>query len=163
MFGRSYFNLTGGYIIGQLPYPLLKNHIGNESPFYIAKTYNLMDFAEFSSDEYLSFRVRHSFEGLIMNRFPLMKKLKLRLVANANILWGSIRQENLDIIPVEIDDNGETEYPFNWLGKTPYVELGYGIENILKVGRVDFFHRLTYTDSPGVNNFGVKISFQFIL
>jgi hypothetical protein len=64
---------------------------------------------------------------------------------------------------MELNTDGTYSYPFNRLGTTPYVELGYGVENILKVGRIDFFHRLTYTDNPGVNNFGIKFSFQFIL
>ncbi|MCB0506587.1 MAG: hypothetical protein KDC58_13945, partial [Cyclobacteriaceae bacterium] len=45
----------------------------------------------------------------------------------------------------------------------PYIELGYGLENILKVIRVDFLHRLTYLDKPDVRKFGVKVGFQFIL
>jgi hypothetical protein len=43
------------------------------------------------------------------------------------------------------------------------MEVGYGIENIFKVMRIDAFHRLTYLNKPGVRSFGVKISFQFIL
>lgn len=163
MLGTGYFKFSGGYIIGQLPYPLLVNHIGNESPFYLSLAYNLMDFSEFTSDEYYAFRYRHSFQGLILNRIPLIKKLKLRLVGTTNLLWGSVRQENFDIIPQELNSNGELVYPFNSLDDGPYVELGYGVENILKVGRIDFIHRLSYTDKPGINNFGIKISFQFLL
>ena len=34
-------------------------------------------------------------------------------------------------------------------GKTPFVEVAMGIENIFKLGRVDVFWRLTHLD-PGV-------------
>ncbi|WP_161806964.1 hypothetical protein [Hymenobacter sp. AT01-02] len=49
------------------------------------------------------------------------------------------------------------------MGSLPYAEVGYGIENILRVARVDFLHRLTYRNSPGARTFGVKVSFQFKL
>jgi len=157
--GYGRIKLTGGYVIGQLPYPLLKNHIGNESPFFIGFAYNLMDFSEFTSDQYFSIDYRHSFDGMILNRIPLFKKLKMRLVATTKILWGDVRQENFDIIPSETV-NFEKVYPFQKLGSTPYVEIGYGVENILRVARVDFIHRITYLDNPNVNKFGVKFSFN---
>ena len=162
-FGVSRYSLSGGYIFSQLPYPLLKSHIGNESPFYAEVAYNLMDFFEFVSDRYLSLRYQHSFEGFILNRIPLMKKLKWRLVGNANILYGGLRDENMNVALPEFDESGAEIPAFRTLGDTPYIELGYGIENIFKIIRVDAFHRLTYLDSPDVRKFGVKISFQFIL
>ncbi len=162
-FGVSRYSLSGGYIFSQLPYPLLKAHIGNESPFYTPIAFNLMDFFEFVSDRYASLQYRHSFEGFIMNRIPLMKKLKWRLVANANILYGSLRDENLNVALPDLDENGVEIPAFRTFGNTPYIELGYGIENIFKIIRVDAFHRLTYLDTPDVRKFGVKISFQFIL
>ena len=162
-FGVSRYSLSGGYIFSQLPYPLLKAHIGNESPFYTQVAFNLMDYFEFVSDRYASLEYQHSFEGFILNRIPLMKKLKWRLVANANILFGGLRDENLNVALPDLDENGMEIPAFQTLGNTPYVELGYGIENIFKIIRVDAFHRLTYLDSPDVRKFGVKISFQFIL
>lgn len=162
-FGVSRYSISGGYIFSQLPYPLLKSHIGNESPFYTEVAYNLMDFFEFVSDSYISLRYQHSFEGFILNRIPLMKKLKWRLVGNANILYGGVRGENRNVVLPEFDENGVEIPAFRTLGDTPYVELGYGIENIFKIIRVDAFHRLTYLDAPDVRKFGIKISFQFIL
>ena len=158
--GYGRIRLTGGYIIGQLPYPLLKNHIGNESPFFIGIAYNLMDFSEFSSDQFVSINYKHSFDGMILNRIPLFKKLKWRLLATANVLWGDVRQENFDIIP---EGFGAPGYPFKKVGSTPYVELGYGIENILRVARIDFVHRLTYLDDRDTRHFGVKFSFEISL
>ncbi len=162
-FGRSRYSLSGGYIFSQLPYPLLKTHIGNESPFYTEVAFNLMDYFEFVSDQYASLQYRHSFEGFIMNRIPLMKKLKWRLVANANILYGGLRDENKNVAIPEFDEMNNPIQVFKTLGSTPYIELGYGIENIFKIFRVDAFHRVTYNDDPGVRKFGVKFSFQFIL
>ncbi len=162
-FGESNYSVKGGYIFGQLPYLLLENHIGNESSFYTSGAFNTMNYFEFVSDEYASFQYTHYFQGLIMNKIPLMKKLKWRLLASANVLYGSLRQENIDIIS-PIDPEGNPTPGFNHLDPSlPYVELGYGIENIFKVLRVDGVHRITYRDNPNAQKFVLKFSFQFKL
>lgn len=163
IFGVGYLSLSGGYIFNDLPYPLLKAHIGNETPFYFGFAYNLMDYFEFVTDRHIAFRWNHSFEGFILNSIPVMKKLKWRLVATANVLYGSVSDRNFDLIPSSFDGNGNEIAPFQALGDWPYIEAGYGVENIFKFLRVDFIHRLTYTNSPGVNNFGIKLSYKFSL
>ncbi|MGB3467450.1 MAG: DUF5686 family protein [Cyclobacteriaceae bacterium] len=162
--GISNFNINGGYVFSELPYPLLINHLGNETPVYVGFTYNLMDFFEFSSDRFAELKYRHQFEGFLLNRIPLFKKLKWRATGTANVLFGGMSEKNRNLVPLVEDDEGNMSLPFNILetGK-PYVELGYGVENIFKVLRVDAFHRLTYTDKPGINNFGIKFSLQLIL
>jgi hypothetical protein len=47
---------------------------------------------------------------------------------------------------------------FRPLTNVPYVEVGYGIDNIFKIFRVDATHRLTYLDNPGATPFSIKIS-----
>lgn len=159
--GRTRYELAAGYTPSVLPYPLLETHLGNESSFYNDNSYNLMNFFEFVSDTYTSLKFRHQFEGLIMNRLPLFRKLKWRLFTTANILYGSVRQENIDLIP-DFDELGNPVAGFNSLGDSPYTELGYGVENILKFIRVDFIHRLTYLNENS-SKFGVRFSAQFRL
>ena len=107
----------------------------------------------------------HHFEGFILNRIPLMKKLKWRLIGNVNMIQGGIRQENRSDINELVDDGtGNQVLPFSTFKKgTPYVEVGYGVENIFKVFRISVFHRLTYTGQPNTNDFGLKFGFQWIL
>lgn len=162
--GTSMLRLKGEYVFGNVPYPVLQNHLGNETPFYTTTAYNLMDNFEFTSDRFVSMSYRHHFEGKLLNHVPLIRSLKFRLVGEAKILYGGMRQENIDIIVPILDNSGNEIEQFGVLkSDVPYIELGYGIENILKILRVDFFHRLTYTDQPNVRDFGVKIGFQFIL
>lgn len=162
--GVSDLELVGGYIFSQLPYPLLKNHIGNATSFYSDNVYNMMEFFEFTSDHHISLRVRHHFEGLLLNKIPLIKKLKWRMTATANVLYGGVRDENFKTIPERSDELGNVIPPFKALDfSRPYVELGYGIENIFKVFRIDAFHRITYLENTTANKFGVKFSLQLIL
>jgi hypothetical protein len=85
------------------------------------------------------------------------------MVGNANILWGSVRDRNITNVP-SVDPSGNPLPIFGKLDpKIPYAELGYGVENIFKFFRVDFFHRLTYLDYPDSKPFHVKISAQIII
>ncbi len=165
MLGYSKIDLSGGYIFSQVPYPLLKVQAGNELPIYVDFAYNLLNYFEFTSDRYVEMRYRHHFEGFILNRIPLLKKLKWRLIGNVNVIHGGVRQENRSAINGLVDDgNGNQVLPFSTFERRkPYVEVGYGIENILKVFRISAFHRLTYTGLPDSNDFGVKFGIQWIL
>ncbi|SNC76571.1 CarboxypepD_reg-like domain-containing protein [Hymenobacter gelipurpurascens] len=161
--GRADYRLDAGYIPSTVPYPLLKSHLGNQSPFYNSGAFNLMRYFEFVSDRYVSFRVENQFDGFLLNSIPAIKQLNWRLVATGNVLWGSVSEANRRINPTEDPVNGGPLPSFQSLGRTPYAEVGYGVENIFRVARVDFIHRLTYRNSPGARTFGVKVSFQFKL
>ena len=84
------------------------------------------------------------------------------MLATTDILYGHISDENLSLIPTT-DASGQTVTPFRQFDKKPYVEVGYGIENIFRIVRIDAIHRVTYRNLPDTNDFGVKISFQFKL
>lgn len=159
LLGTGVYTLEGGYIPSTIPFPTLRNHVGNSTLFFNVDAFNLMEFGEFVSDRYVLLKYTHLFQGFILNRIPLMKKLKWRLVATGNILFGGISDQNLNLIPSEgFDENGEEIGSFRTLDNTPYVEVGYGIENIFKILRVTAFHRLTYLDTDA-DRFGVKLLF----
>lgn len=163
IFGVGRYELDAGKIWGEVPYPVLKNHLGNETFFYTTAAFNTMNFNEFASDQFISLRYRQSFEGFLLNSLPLINKLKWRMVGSANVLMGSVRDENVANVPV-FDPLGVPLRSFGRLDPSkPYVELGYGIENIFKFFRVDFFHRMTYMDQPEAKPFHVKVSAQIIL
>ena len=163
LFGVGRYEIDAGKIWGEVPYPLLKNHLGNETLFYTTAAFNTMNFNEFASDQFVSLRYRQSFEGFLFNSIPLVKKLKWRMVGNANVLMGSVQDQNLLNLPQTTPDGRILESFGRLDPKVPYVELGYGIENIFRFFRVDFFHRMTYLDLPEARPFQVKISAQVIL
>ncbi|WP_159437382.1 DUF5686 and carboxypeptidase-like regulatory domain-containing protein [Hymenobacter daecheongensis] len=161
--GRADYRIDAGYIPSTVPYPILKTHLGNQSPFYNGAAFNLMRFFEFVSDRYVAVRVEDHFEGLFLNSVPLLKKLNWRLLATGNVLYGGVSAANRHLTPPLDPHDGRPLPTFQSLGRLPYAEVGYGVENIFKVARVDFLHRLTYRDAPDARNFGVKLSLQFKL
>ena len=85
------------------------------------------------------------------------------MVGSANLLMGSVRDENIQNVP-SFDPFGNPLTSFGRLDPTkPYLELGYGVENVFRFFRVDFFHRMSYLDNPGAKPFHVKVSAQIIL
>ncbi|WP_439558982.1 DUF5686 family protein [Dyadobacter sp.] len=160
--GRTYYNVTFGLIPSTLPYPLLYTPLGNESLFYVDNAFNMMRYFEFISDRYVALRMEHNFEGFLLNRIPAIKKLKWRMLATGKLFYGSISDANLSLTTTT-NETGQEIQTFSKLKDRPYLELGYGIDNILKTGRIDFVHRLTYLNNPNVQPFAVKISFWFSL
>ena len=115
---------------------------------------------EFINDRYIAFRWYHSFEGLFVNSIPLIKKTGVRLIFTTNIIFGHIEPENFELTKV----NKDISVSLKTLGLKPYVEVGYGVENIFKFFRVIVLHRLTYINReeyPNAPVFAVKIGYRF--
>ncbi|KIO76852.1 membrane protein [Pedobacter lusitanus] len=163
-FGRSDLRLEGGYIVGKVPFPLLDIHRANQSYSYQTYAYNLMNFMEFVSDHYVSLNIDHNFNGLILNRIPLIKKLKLREYITFKGLYGGLRKENdpnQDPALLQFPVNGDGVKTTYSLGKLPYIEGSVGIGNIFKVVRLDLVRRFNYLQNPGISKYGVRARVQF--
>lgn len=153
-FGQLYLNLFTGKYFGTLPYPLLEQHPGNEFLFYNKYAFNMMNQYEFISDQYVGANFEHSLGGGFLKYIPLIKKLKFRQCWTAKGLLGSLSAANVAY-------NFNKGYNFRSLNGTPYLEVGTGIENILKIFRVDFVWRITpesLPNEPVQRNFGIFAS-----
>ncbi|RKR84226.1 carboxypeptidase-like protein [Mucilaginibacter gracilis] len=153
IFGKGEYSLTGGFIPSNVPYTLVENHRFN---------FNTMRFLEFASDKYASLTYTQHMDGLITNSIPLLKALNIRTVLVADILEGSLSTTNNEAFR-----RGRTIVDRS-LGSVPYVEVGYGVENILKIIRVDFLYRLTHMDHLNgrgelPDRFAPRVSLQFRL
>ena len=162
-FGYADVTLEGGYISGRLPYPLLTIHRANQTYAYQVNSFNLMNFMEFVSDRYASANVDYYLNGFIFNKLPLIKKLKLREVASAKILYGGVRDENNPLpgsntLKFPNSDGLPTTYSLN---SKPYMEVSVGIANIFKILRVDVVKRLSYLNHPDVAEWGIRARFKF--
>ncbi|WP_460911474.1 DUF5686 and carboxypeptidase-like regulatory domain-containing protein [Spirosoma areae] len=161
--GRTTYLLSAGYTPSTLPAPLLFPHIGNPTPLLTTNTFNRMQFYEFVSDRFVAIHVQHRFEGLLFNRIPGIRKLNWRLIANIDALWGNESKANQDVDSRKPLPEGTRPIHFGTLdGDKPYMEVGYGIDNIFKLIRIQAIHRLNYLDDgPNgipLNSFALKAS-----
>jgi hypothetical protein len=164
--GRVSYLLSAGYTPSKLPMPLLFPHIGNPTPLLTINTFNRMQFYEFVSDRFVAIHLQHKFEGLLFNRLPLIRKLNWRLVANADALWGGLSKTNQAFETGKPLASGFKPTHFGALNSAkPYLELGYGIDNIFKLFRIQAIHRLTYLEPSRngipVDKFVIKGSANF--
>ncbi|MDB4655892.1 DUF5686 and carboxypeptidase regulatory-like domain-containing protein [Flavobacteriales bacterium] len=151
----GYLNILaeGGIINGNLPYQLLHVPDGNPLVFNDDHGFNLMNYMEFVSDKYVSLQLEHHFNGLLFNLIPGVRKAKLRSLLIGKIYFGTLTSKNRNNNFLLADDMEVMQYP--------YAEVGFGIENILKISRIDFTWRLTQLDNSNTLGFIVKPSFYF--
>lgn len=151
-FGRMFATAEFGKTFGEVPLGLLNVVPGNQSYFTIDKTYSLLDYYEFVTDQYASLHIEHNFNGRFFSRLPLLRKLNLREIVTVRGVWGDISDKNIALNASNIKYEAPTK---------GYYEYGFGVGNIFKVFRIDFTWRGSYRDVSGANNFAVKGAFGF--
>lgn len=149
--GRMIYLVELGKTFGDLPYPLLEIHGGNETFSYSRTNFNMMNFFEFISDQYVSVKLEHHFDGLFFNKIPLLRALNLREVASGKAVYGTLNDSNA----LETRGGELITAPTD-----VYYEAGFGVENILKLIRVEGVWRLSYLDLPDAEKFGIRVRLQ---
>ena len=152
--GKSNVVLEGGKTWGDVPYILQNIPRGNQTYAYQLTSYNMMNFLEFATDQFVSINAEHFFMGAVMNRLPLIKKLKLRSIVSFKAYYGTladIHNPNLNPELVQFPRN-ELGNPTTFLldDQKPYMEASLGFSNIFKILRFDLVQRLNYLDQPDV-------------
>jgi len=151
--GYSLYHIEAGATEGVVPYTFLNTPFSNQLILHDDVAFNLMKYLEFLADRYFTVNLQHHFDGLILDRIPLINKLKWRSFIFGKGYWGSLSDQNLNsdyVLP-------ETSTPIG----EPYFEVGFGFENIFKIARMDFIWRVNDPTLPNTNTFIVKPSFVF--
>ncbi len=152
-FGYIKYIVDAGKYWGKAPYPFLQLHEGNETYAFDDYAFNMMNYYEFISDRYASLYIEHHWDGFFLNRVPLFRKLMWREVVSGKALIGRIDPKNQDVML----------FPDNLQGlKQPYYEAGVGVENILKIFRIDAYWRLAYLDNPDIPKYGIRAKLQIV-
>jgi hypothetical protein len=130
---------AGGFLNNrQVDIPDFQHFNGNQTAFTLnyVNSFQLAPYYRYSNIEklYGLLHAEHHFNGLITNKIPLLNRLKWNLVAGTNTFY--VNRDNY------------------------YVEAFVGLENILKIFRVDF---ITATQAQPGNNFGVRIGFGGVI
>ena len=159
-FGYADVILKGEKVWSQVAYPDLLLPNVNLSYTIQPESFSLMKPMEFINDQSLSWDVTYWGNGVLMNRLPLIKRLRLREVFSWRGVWGSLSEKN------DPDCNDHLFlFPADALcqpmGSKPYMEAGVGLDNILTVLRVDYVWRLTYREHAGTDRHGVRIQLHF--
>lgn len=143
-----------------VPYTLLD--VPDASCSYTLKdrAFSLLDPVEFVCSQSITWDISYHLNGLLFNRIPLVNKLQLREFVSFKGVWGTLSEESN---PMKSKKEGlfvlpSTSYE---LLRKPYMELGVGLDNILKLFRISYIWRLTYKDHVGVPPHGFRFALHF--
>ena len=159
-FGFADIILKGGKIWSQVEYPALLWPNANLSYTIQPESYSLMNPMEFANDWYGALDLTYWLNGMLFNRIPYVKKLKLREIFTFKLLSGGLTKKNNPDFNANLFRFPYDSYTHT-MGKTPYMEIGVGIDNILTILRVDYVWRLTYRDFPGIDKSGLRVALHF--
>ena len=112
----------------------------------------MMNRYEFIHDNFAGINFEHNVGNGIFRLFP---KLKFRQLWTVKTLWGSLSDKNKAL-------NFKDGNSFQTLDGKTYMEIGTGVDNILRVIRIDFIWRVLPTSLSNNNSkrFGVFGSFR---
>lgn len=169
--GKIDNDIRAGVQWNKVPFPLLIMPAANLSYIMEDNTFNLINNMEFLNDRFVSYMVSWDINGKILNRIPLIKKLKWREYIGCNVLWGMLsdknnpycnpNDKNLFYFPGRFNSDGSyTAISHVMDKKVPYVEAIVGIHNIFKLLHIEYVRRLTYIDRPGTSKWGIRFMFR---
>ncbi len=157
--GKIDARVKAGAQWNKVPFPLLIMPAANLSYIRQDETFNMINNMEFLNDRYASLDVAWDLNGKILNRIPLLKKLKWREYIGVKTLWGKLTDRNNPTLLANAGDPMLWAFPVGSYvmdPKCPYVELIAGVHNIFKILHVEFVHRCNYTHLPTAKRNGVR-------
>jgi len=124
--------------------------VGSMSLGYAKYRYNLLHHASFAHNLYTNVHVDLNGGGMVFNRIPYIKKLKLREMVSLKCHYGKLT----DAYKPVFDLPG---YYNTTKMDVPYAEIGVGVSNIFKILRIEYVHQLgskymnkEFTDKDGI-------------
>ncbi|MDO4211374.1 MAG: DUF5686 family protein [Bacteroidales bacterium] len=174
--GKIDTRLKAGAQWNKVPYPLLCAPWANTSYIREDNMFNLIKNMEFLNDRYVSFMGQWDLNGKILNRIPLIRRLKWREYFGVNALWGHLTDKNNPYLAQNANSTELYYFPSRTLvdgsyqqqtqvmnPRVPYVEAYVGIHNIFKLLWVQYVHRITYiNDATSIYGDTQKWGIRFI-
>ena len=143
------YMVNGGYLFGDAPYDLLDQPVGSMSLGYAKYRFNLLHHASFAHNLYSNVHLDFTGGGIVFNRIPLIKKLKLREMVSLKGHYGTLSNSYKPVFDLP-------EYYVTNMNR-PYAEIGFGLTNIFKILRVEYVRQLggTYSNADFADKHGI--------
>lgn len=149
----------GGHIWNTVPYPELAMPSANLSYVIQPETFALVNPMEFVGDTYGQIDFYYRANGALLNRIPLINRLRLREVIGIKGWWGTLSGRNnpeFNESLFRFPDRVEV-----WKMSCPYFEASVGLDNILRLFRVDYVWRLNYRHRHSIRGVRIAARVQF--
>lgn len=145
--GRIDLYTRGGVQWSQVPFPLLCMPAANMSYISHKQTFNLLTDMEFLNDRFVSVDMNWDMQGKILNRIPLLKRLRWREYIGAKMLWGSLSDKNNPFLDRNKNSAVLMSFPESsglMNPKIPYWEISLGVRSIFRFFQVEYVRRMNY-------------------
>ena len=148
--GQLEYILQAGMIFGKVPYPLLHIFSGNQTYVFDTQRFTTMNTYQYAADQYVSLQALWDGKGVLFNLIPGVRYARLHELLEIKVAYGTRRKDHESIIPFPTAPNELVSHTYTPLAsmKVPYVEMGVGIGNILRIGEVYGVFRLTNIHDP---------------
>lgn len=146
MAGELDYRMQAGLVFGKVPYPLLHHFAGNQTHSFDTDRFSLMNTFQYAADQYISLHAHWNGKGILFNLIPGLRYARLRELLVLKVAYGGYRNDHESIL--EFPMNQMQNYPLLSALNIPYVEVGAGIGNILRVGELYGVFRLTHRNDP---------------
>lgn len=148
MGGELNYLLQAGLIFGKVPYPLLHIFAGNQTHTFDIHRFTLMNTYQYAADQYISLQALWDGRGVLFNLIPGLRYARLHELIELKVAYGAMRHDHQTVLPFPtLPITSSTYRPLTNM-HVPYVELGVGIGNILRIGEVYGIFRLTNIHDP---------------
>jgi len=170
MYKRTWFG-SWGYINtnvdasaqwNRVPFPLLLVPPVNTTYIEDESTFGMMRNMEFMNDRQLYWSMWWDMNGKILNRIPLLHKLKWREHIGFKGIYGHLTDKNNPLLAENQNNKVLMRFPdcVNIMDKSkPYMEFEVGVHNILKFFSISYVRRLNYHDLPDTKKNGVRFTY----
>lgn len=143
--GELDYLLQAGLVFGKVPYPLLHHFAGNQTHVFDTYRFSLMNNYQYAADRYIALHAHWNGKGVLFNLIPGIRYARLRELLELKVAYGGLSKQHQSILAFPTNQAGYCT--MNALN-IPYVELGVGIGNILRIGEVYGVFRLTHLNDP---------------